>query len=260
MNAGTVEERHRRLMEQIDGYLDDELSPAERAQMEAHLAGCRRCRRALHLHGRLAGAVAAMPIQRTSPRFRERLRQQLAVAEQPGPAHAREGRRPRLPPWLGWALAAGLAAGVTINAVVPRIEESGQIPMVQAAVANYRQHLGSELSPPDAQQLATLMRSAPFPVRPLKALRAQMAGAWRTTIRGEPAIAFAYYYHRHLLVQYVVSRELFFRQAKIRAAVARSGHYTATTEHVSVMAFPQRGSGSLLIGTLPLQVLQSLKS
>ena len=180
MNAGTVEERHRRLMEQIDGYLDDELSPAERAQMEAHLAGCRRCRRALHLHGRLAGAVTAMPIPRTSPRFRERLRQQLAVAEQPGPAHAREGRRPRLPPWLGWALAAGLAAGVTINAVVPRIEESGQIPMVQAAVANYRQHLGSELSPPDAQQLATLMRSAPFPVRPLKVRRAPMAGAWPT--------------------------------------------------------------------------------
>ncbi len=260
MKASTVAERHQRLMDQVDGYLDDELSPAERAQMDAHLAGCRHCRRALHLHGLLAGGVSVMAVPRASPQFRERLRQQLTVAAQSQPEHARGGRLSRVLPWIGWAIAASLAAGMAVNGMLPSRQGAGQIPMVRAALADYRQHLGSELSPPDARQLAVLMSSASFPARPLKTLRARMAGAWRTTIRGEPAIAFAYYYHGHILVQYVMSRKLFFRQSKIREAIARHGCYAITAAHLSVLAFPQKGSGSLLIGAVPPQVLQRLKS
>ena len=41
-------------------YLDEELGPAERAELETHLAGCEACRAALAAERRLSGALASL--------------------------------------------------------------------------------------------------------------------------------------------------------------------------------------------------------
>lgn len=258
MNPDLLEQRHRQLIEQLDAYLDNELSPAERAQMEAHLTGCLRCRRALQLHRQVVVNLQTAPLPRASASLYERIREGLQVQRSLRSTRAQRRVRVLSMSGLGWALAAGLAIGIVVNSLLPVGRKTTQIPMVQAAIADYRQHLGNELPPPDQQQLAALQNTLPFPAQPLRALSNQLIGAWRTTIRGEPAVAFAYRYADHILVQYVVSRELFLRQPKVREAIARQGHLVITADDLSILAFPQKQSGSLVIGPVAPRVLEGL--
>jgi anti-sigma factor RsiW len=46
---------------ELVAYLDQELGPAERTELETHLAGCETCRTALAAERRLSGALASLP-------------------------------------------------------------------------------------------------------------------------------------------------------------------------------------------------------
>jgi len=51
----------RRNPENIAAYVDDELGPAERAELEAHLADCTACREQVAAERRLGELFAALP-------------------------------------------------------------------------------------------------------------------------------------------------------------------------------------------------------
>lgn len=265
MNLATYAQRHHELIDQLDAYIDHELGDEESARVEAHLSGCARCQRALQLHRALRDTLAGAPVARAPDSLRKRLLMQLEAEQAPPPRGASAARRrPRLrsfaQPWLGWAVAAGLAAVLLVHGFWTGPRPLQQIPMIEAALADYQQHLNRELPPAGLQQLAAIERTVAFKVQPMPALRHQLIGAWRTRIRGEPAVALAYHYGNHVLVQYVVSRSLFFRQPRVREAVARNGQFDTTSHGISVLAWAQSDSGSLLIGTVDLQHLKMLRS
>jgi hypothetical protein len=98
----------------------------------------------------------------------------------------------------------------------------------------------------------------PFPVETLNLPDGELMGAWPTEIQGEPAAALAYRINNQIVVQYIVSEPLFFRQDVVRQAVADSGRYLTTDNHESLLAWPGTGSGNLLVGTLPESMLEKL--
>jgi molybdate transport system substrate-binding protein len=123
-----TEERHRVLIDQLAAYVDEELSAEARAQIEAHLVGCTRCRRETALQRALRGRLAGQPTTRASAALRERIAAAIdAATDRPSDsvlqgwvANVVEGLRgvferliPRsarsVLPWLGWAFAAPLA-------------------------------------------------------------------------------------------------------------------------------------------------------
>ena len=265
MNVATYTQRHHELIDQLDAYIDHELGDEKSARVEAHLSGCTRCQRALQLHRALRDTLAGAPVARAPDSLRERLLIELDAEQAPPPrgasaTHQRPRVRQFAQPWLGWAAAAGLAAVMLVHGFWTGPQPSQQIPMVEAALADYQLHFNRELPAAGPQQLAAIERTVAFKVQPMPALRHQLIGAWQTRIRGEPAVALAYRYGNHVLVQYVVSQSLFFRQPRVREAVARDGRYSTTSHGTSVLAWAQSDSGSLLIGAVDLQQLEALRT
>ena len=278
-----LEARHRALEELLGAYADGELGYEETVQVEAHLAGCVRCRRALAVQRSVRSRLALEPVLPAAPAFRARLGEALAQApEGPGAArveggHERRTRAVRPPyrsiiPWLGWAVAAGLA-GVLLWREIPQERatsaagipasagEASPIrpPMVEEALADYRRVRGAEL-PIEHGGVRSVQEHVPFALRPLASAEARLIGAWITEIREQPAAVLAYRWGNHVVLQYVVSEELFFRQPLVREKVAAHGSFVATDGDRSVVAWPQSGNGSLLIGDLPPSVLARLRS
>lgn len=261
MNTLDFAALHRELIERLDAFVDDELTPAEAERMRAHLSGCRRCQQALRLQRALRDRLAALPVPRApghlSARIQDRLKEEPRARDQGAlsGAYLYPSLR-RAAPWLGWALAAGIAALSLASRPWDKVKQ--QLPMVQAALADYRLHQMGQIPATDPQQLSVLAQNLPFEAHPLPALRAQLIGAWQTTIRGEPAAAFAYRYQTHLLVQYVVSQSLFFHQPRLREAVSRNGRYTTTEREIAVLAWPQKDSGSILVGAVDPHLLEAI--
>ena len=59
---------------------------------------------------------------------------------------------------------------------------------------------------------------------------------------------------------YVVPEALFFRQPIVRETVSRQGRYVASEGKESVVAWPLKSSGVLIVGDGPVAELESLKS
>jgi len=268
---------HQVLIEQLGAYVDGELSPEDTARVEAHLLGCIRCRRDAALQRLLRERLAERPIARAPLALREHLAAAIdAAAAKPPDVAGTQGnravarsnwsglfaafrsRRARAVfPWLGWAVAVPLAVGLVFVDSGPR--GKAEVPMVTAALADYRQVSHEELPLVYLPaELTGLIAELPFPLKLLDSPRVHLIGAWRTEIRGEPAAAIAYRSANQVVVQYIVSESLFFRQANVRAAVARGGRYIVSDGSQSVIAWPQARSGSLLIGDLPPEDLAAL--
>lgn len=266
MNAHRAEYEtgHRRFTEQLGAYLDGELSQDDLSALELHLRGCDRCRRELSLQHAIRERLEHQGMERASAALRERIQTRLEAADTVRfPSRSAKRWQPkalRVPvAWTGWAMAASLALAMTfgLNFNAPRGVHS--VPMIADAMADYHGHLASELPVVNAAALATLKGSLPFPVKPIPSLRKNLIAAWKTNIRGEPAAALAYTLDNEVVVQYVVSDKLFFRQPNVREAVAAHGSYVASRGRDTVMAWPSADSGSILIGSVSARRLESIK-
>jgi hypothetical protein len=76
----------------------------------------------------------------------------------------------------------------------------------------------------------------------------RLIGSWAMEFEGERAAVLAYRCHNRLVVQYVVSERAFFRQPRLRQAIASSGLYAAGFGKVNTIAWPDIDSGSFLVG------------
>ena len=101
---------------QLDAYLDGELSSADTARFEGHLAGCGRCRAAVAAHERLGELFTALPIVDSSRSLH--LTPEM-VAAAPAGAVARPAPRPTGALRFAQAIAAlallGLVGSVTAD-------------------------------------------------------------------------------------------------------------------------------------------------
>ncbi|MGH2401003.1 MAG: anti-sigma factor family protein, partial [bacterium] len=155
-----TEARHQALIEQLAAYVDEELSAEERAQMQAHLLGCMRCRREIALQRALRAQLARQPTTRASAALRERIAAALDTAtDRPSDSVAQDwaanivqglrGVLERLTPrparsvlpWIGWAFAVPLAVVGLVLVTRPESEGdhvptggvSAEVPVIVAA-------------------------------------------------------------------------------------------------------------------------------
>ncbi len=130
------------LQRSIDAYLDGEFDDRERAEAEAHLAACPRCRETAERQGRLRTALRA------------KLREAMAPPAEAGraPAHLRErveaslSRQQRRPIWrraFSPIPAATLAA--CAGAVLVLLSHSGDAALVEEAIRVHHRSLPLEV-------------------------------------------------------------------------------------------------------------------
>lgn len=142
----------------LSAYLDGELSPPERAMVEAHLAACDACAERLEDFTTLDTTLRALPVEPPPGYFdafpgrvRERVRGQAAPAP-----------RWRVPVW-GWAAAAALLLAVVTPLTLDRARQSPAVPAAapggESAPARQAQAATDEAPAPPAN---AALRSAPY--------------------------------------------------------------------------------------------------
>ena len=248
---------HDEVQELLAAFADGELGTGSREEIEAHLSGCARCRAALSVQRLLHARLARMPAPEEPGRLLTRIRSQLEASRQGRSAEVRR----RATMWSGWAVAAALALFLVTGFPAVRSALHPPLPhppMVVAALADYRGHASRELPP--LGDLAVRRATLPFDAEPLTTNGARLVSAWKTTLRGEPVSVFAYRVGDRLILAYVVSESMFFRQPVVRETVARQGRYVTSDGQESVVAWPLKNCGVLVVGQAPASELESLRT
>lgn len=246
---------HQRLREQIGAYVDGELSSSEVAILEKHLLTCTPCQNELTLQESIQKRLQNHSLERASAGLRARIERQCEASSNIRHVPSTWGWK-RLASqsgaWGGWLVAACLVVALLLNVHSQSISRTHSIPMVASVFADYQNRMaGGELPADNPPAWNRLRHSVSFPVEPIPSLKNQLVAVWSTKIRGEPAAALAYRLDNQIIVQYVVSQKLFFRQNRVRQAIHDFGRYSASLGHDSVVAWPGKNQGSVLIGAMP---------
>ena len=265
---------HEALVDLLAAYADEELAEESRREVEGHLAGCELCRRELRtqvaLRGRLIAERPSEPSPAVTPRLLAHLRAITGMHAPAGLASSakiswserlRALRAPRrVLTWGGWLLAASLALVISLRPPRPAPQgmsmamgtvkvpppDADPEPLGRAALEDFQRLTGSTL--PVGTALHSLQTEVPFAVPYLRSAHMRLIGSWATDFEGERAAVLAYRCHNRLVVQYVVSERAFFRQPRLRQAIASSGLYAAGSGKVHAIAWPDIDSGSFLVG------------
>lgn len=254
--------------QRLAAYAGGRLDDAETMQVERHLRVCAECRRDLSIqvvnNSRLVDASLAEPglaeAQAASLHALQRYANRRRGIERVG-LWSRIPLR-RLAVYGGWCTAILLAILLVhreaVHGADTEVVLSPSIPMIDHALSDYRLRIrhGIRMRPVTLERLS---RDVGLPVSRLLASRARLIAGWAMTLRGEPAAALAYRLDGQVVIQYVISEALFFRQQVVRDAVRRTGRYRTVDGDHAVVAWPGLGAGVLLIGAGPVELLDRVR-
>jgi hypothetical protein len=130
--------------ERLSAYLDDELTAADRAEVEAHLATCAACAAFLAQMAEVDDVARRLPVETPSgyfDAFPGRVRARVAKEGSPPASTVQPQARWRLPVWT-WAAAAALVLAVLTPMTIPNLMRAriptGDVPMAPAPAAQTR--------------------------------------------------------------------------------------------------------------------------
>jgi hypothetical protein len=173
--------------------------------------------------------------------------------------------------WLavaGWitAFALAIALAMQVGVLGPRATGARamtapvrEVPLLGGIVDDYARVSGGDL-PGRARDLSAVRAAVSFPIEPLRAPDLRLLAAWTTNVRGEPAAVLAYRLRDHLVVQYLVAEDAFFRHPAVRSAVADRHLLTAAERGRHIAAWPGTTTGTILVGDVPAEWLQTIWS
>lgn len=259
------EAQHQLLIDLLGAYLDAELPAETRAQIDAHLVGCARCRRELRVQHEVRRILGNEPPVAAPPTFHARIAQAIAAAPPPSPV-ADIPRTPRRPRRVALAVVAtalllgvgGWVVSTRAGAGAPaRLEEAtralpaspSSVPLLADVLADYRRVAMTDL-PGRSRDLEAVRSAMPFAVEALRAPGLRLVGAWTTELGGEPAAVLAYRVDDRVVLQYLVSEERFFRHPAVRNAVADGRPVTSSDGGQVMVAWAARDAGIVVIGEL----------
>ena len=267
------ESRHEVLRELLGAYADRELPPETMAQIDAHLVGCAECRSGLEVHDAVRSRLAAERPAAPSPALRARIAAAIDAVPAPvlvsAPAPRTVGHRTIV--WLaiaGWVAAVALAIALVVQTPASPRRVAGtraiaapvqQVALLGGIVDDYARVSRGDL-PGRARDLSAVRAAVSFPIEPLRGPDLRLLGAWTTDVRGEPAAVLAYRLRDHLVVQYLVAEDAFFRHPAVRAAVADRHLLTAADGARALVAWPGTSTGTVLVGDVPSEWLQTIWS
>ena len=158
----------------LSAYVDGELAPSRRAEIEAHVAACPRCQQELAGLRTLAAGVAALPRLHPAPRFLAEVRRKIAQGREPVESIAWADYLFR-PFWLKVPLEAAaliVVALFMVSIIEPRSPE--KVAQLKMAQAN---------RPSDEVHNASLYKSLALPVKEAKVESAnEIAGESRRRV------------------------------------------------------------------------------
>jgi anti-sigma factor RsiW len=167
--------------ERLSAWLDGELPPDERAEVEAHLAACGECAAHLAELGALDEAARELPIEAPSGYFEafpERVRTRI---EAQGPLRARPAAPPprwRMPAWT-WAAAAILLLAVVTPLTLDRLDRGGA-PVREYSLARTPKAAAVDLAPADRERSEDVVETKPaeggLPATPVSGTERDEAG------------------------------------------------------------------------------------
>jgi anti-sigma factor RsiW len=261
------------LRELLGAYADRELPPETMAQIDAHLVGCAECRSSLEVHDAVRSRLAAERPAAPSPALRARIAAAIDAVPAPvlvsAPAPRAVGNRSIV--WLavaGWVAAVVLAIALVVQTPASPRRVAGtraiaapvqQVALLGGIVDDYARVSRGDL-PGRARDLSAVRAAVSFPIEPLRGPDLRLLGAWTTDVRGEPAAVLAYRLRDHLVVQYLVAEDAFFRHPAVRAAVADRHLLTAADGARALVAWPGTSTGTVLVGDVPSEWLQTIWS
>jgi len=189
----------------LDAYVDAELEHAEARAVEAHLAGCAACREdELGLRALRDAVRSKIAYHRAPAGLR------AAIAAQAGPgAPPRAGRRAR-PQWLGYALAAGIAAAlastVTFQLVVPSAYELAVADVVSSHARSLLAQQIVEIASSDQHTVKPWFNGRLDFTPPVKDTAAEgfpLVGGRIDYVSGQPVAGLVYKRRQHYIDVYV---------------------------------------------------------
>ena len=267
------ESRHEVLRELLGAYADHELPPETVAQIDAHLVGCGECRSALEVHDAVRARLAAERPAAPSPDLRARITAAIDAVPVPVvvPAPAPRATQQRSVVWLaitGWVAAIVLAIALAVQSPAAPQRLAGaramaapveQVPLLGGIAEDFTR-VSRGVLPGRARDLSAVRAAVSFPIEPLHGPDLRLLGAWTTSVRGEPAAVLAYRLRDHLVVQYLVAEDAFFHHPAVRAAVADGHLLTASDGSRALVAWPGTSTGTVLVGEVPPEWLQTIWS
>lgn len=280
-DAETREARHELLASFLAASADGELPAETQSQLDAHLAGCARCRRELSMHRALRERLGREPVPAATAALRERIATGIRYAPPPtmqaadvvGNAASNVARLEPARPhrssrrWRVAGAAALFAAIVLVVALLRagdegvlarvggssrasgQVTSSASVPLFAAVLTDYRRVTASDL-PGRARDLGAVRAAVPFPVTPLANSELRLLAAWTTSLAGEPAAVLAYRWNDRVVLQYLVSDALLFQSPNVRALLAQQRDVVARDGNQGLLLWAQPESGSMLVGEL----------
>ena len=121
-------EKHAVIADRLESYVLDQLSDAERLEVESHLQVCATCAKEVHeLREVLEGVAETVPAMTPSPTLRERVLAGVATEQQEPSRHERRVgivQQPRRPLRAMLPLAAAAVLVLAIGAITCRVDQS----------------------------------------------------------------------------------------------------------------------------------------
>jgi anti-sigma factor RsiW len=269
--------RHQRVQPLLGAYADDEVNLEVRRAVEAHLSECAECAQEFRLQLAVGSRLRTEQVVEEPSASLERLRSHVA-----GLGRTTAGSRKGAPAkvrgilghpvgWSGWLVAASLALvlltsrrqvggpamGMSMGPLVPVSVDSVPEPVADAALHDFLRVTQAAL--PQGPELKAVQAEVPFSVPALRAPHMRLIGAWTTTIDHVPAAVLAYRCHDRLVVQYVIPEHAFFRQPRVRHAIAQSGLYAAGEGKIHAVGWPGSDNGSFLVGEFTASELAAMR-
>jgi hypothetical protein len=249
-------ELHLELQDLLAGYLDGELTAQEISLVEAHLVGCQHCRNDLERQKALALYVEQIPIEISTIDLYEKTHQKILKENNA------EGSKTKILASLiteikshiinlirfpfskqrfitasGWLVTAMLLIYLPFNTATKKNQETSSIPMIADALEQYYQL--------QSKDIPTTLNGINMPA---KWKNISKLASWSTEIGGAPAQVFAVRYKDQIILQYKINESVFFRNAKVRQAIAKDGWYQDQSTMADILLLPKKGSGLIIVG------------
>lgn len=249
---------HVELQDLLAGYLDGELTEQEVSLIEAHLVGCQDCRDDLERQKSLTHHVNKMPIENLTIDIFEKVQQDILKEHNTKKSESKVAisliakikqyiisffhlyySKNKLIMASGWLVTAMLLIYLPFNTIdINKIDQSiSSIPMIDDALEQY--YLLQN------QDIPTTLLDIDIPA---KWENTSKLASWSTEIGGLPAQAFAVRYKNQIILQYKIDQSVFFRNAKVRKAIAQNGWYEDLNTLADILLLPQGDSGLIIVG------------
>jgi anti-sigma factor RsiW len=189
----------------LDAYVDAELDRTEAAALEAHLAGCAACREdELRLRALRDAVRSKVEYHRAPAGLRE------AIAAQIGHRAAPRVERRARPQWLGYALAAGVAAvlasSITLQLAVPSAYELAVADVVSSHARSLMAEQTVQVASSDQHTVKPWFNGRLDFTPPVKDTGAEgfpLVGGRIDYVRGQPVADLVYKRRQHYIDVYV---------------------------------------------------------